>query len=864
MSSTLTIPKKTTSETALDHRQLYAIGLAHVQRLARHIWTDYNVHDPGITILELLCYGLTDLGYRASFPVKDLLATKTDNAENMARQFFTAREILPNRPLTLADYRKLLIDIKGIKNGWLIPAKQRYYADPAAGTLLRDHPGRPEIQEITLAGLYEVLIEYDAEDAATQAKVEAEARRRLQANRNLCEDFIAFTKVRTQRFKLCYELELSAEADQSAVQAETLFAVQQYLAPPVRNYTLEEMLARCKADGNPYAVDEIFAGPALDCGFIDEEELARAELRTEIRLSDLIGLLMDIQGVQAVRDIVIQPEDAPPPDNKWVIPVVSGRKALLNPAGSRLVFYKRNMPVSADPARTQALLAQLQEGVTAKTDLAVPYDLPIPQGQFRDPVRYHSLQNHFPPLYGLSEFGLSSTADEQRRAQANQLKGYLLFFDQILADYLAQLGQVRTLFSTDADVQATYFHQAVTSFAGFEQLYGAIDADRIVEKIEALVTGEEEQNVQAERRNRFLDHLIARFAEQFTEFAHLMHAEFGTRPQQMSALKCAFLNDYPAISSERALAWNASLKEDAALWNSQNISGLERRLARLLGIRNPCRRNLGDVAYDIYVEIDQTPQDDFRFRIRNRDTGKIILSSSTRYTTADLAWEEMRRAVQLGQLPSAFQRKVATDGRLYFNVIDETGEVIARRIEYFNDPELRDAAIDETMEYLQVNYSEEGMYLIENILLRPDDPDDPFLPICTGADRNVCAENDPYSYRLHIVLPAYGSRFRSMAFRRFAEEVIRAETPAHILPKICWVSQEDMARFEQAYRDWIYLKAGREKSRRQEKLSRFICELFSIRNVYPSQRLRACAADEERSLFILGQTGLGTEKTDES
>ena len=73
MQSQFTIPKKNSGEAALDHRQLYAIGLAHVQRLARRIWTDYNVHDPGITILELLCYALTDLGYRASFPVKDLL-----------------------------------------------------------------------------------------------------------------------------------------------------------------------------------------------------------------------------------------------------------------------------------------------------------------------------------------------------------------------------------------------------------------------------------------------------------------------------------------------------------------------------------------------------------------------------------------------------------------------------------------------------------------------------------------------------------------------------------------------------------------------------------------------------------------------
>src|SRR6185436_20872848 len=122
MLSKLTIPKEKPAEPALNQETLYALGLEHAQRLASRIWTDYNVHCPGVTTLELLCYALTDLGYRASFPVKDLLASATDNAGGMKQQFFTARQILPNRPLTLLDYRKLLIDLKGVKNAWVQPA----------------------------------------------------------------------------------------------------------------------------------------------------------------------------------------------------------------------------------------------------------------------------------------------------------------------------------------------------------------------------------------------------------------------------------------------------------------------------------------------------------------------------------------------------------------------------------------------------------------------------------------------------------------------------------------------------------------------------------------------------------------------
>src|SRR5262249_29158437 len=106
-----TISRAAPSDPALDQAQLYAEGLERVRKLSGRIWTDHNTHDPGITTLDLATYALTELAYRASFPLEDLLATATNNAKNIAQQFFTARQVLPNRPLTVADYRKLLIDM---------------------------------------------------------------------------------------------------------------------------------------------------------------------------------------------------------------------------------------------------------------------------------------------------------------------------------------------------------------------------------------------------------------------------------------------------------------------------------------------------------------------------------------------------------------------------------------------------------------------------------------------------------------------------------------------------------------------------------------------------------------------------------
>ena len=84
------------------------------------------------------------------------------------------------------------------------------------------------------------------------------------------------------------------------------------------------------------------------------------------------------------------------------------------------------------------------------------------------------------------------------------------------------------------------------------------------------------------RRNRFLNHLTARFAEQFTDYSLILHGlmpENGiSAPEKLVQDKQAFLQDYPEISSARGTAFNYLLP-----WNSENRSGLANRIRRKLG-----------------------------------------------------------------------------------------------------------------------------------------------------------------------------------------------------------------------------------------------------------------------------------------
>ncbi len=118
MSESTTIQKNRQLPLSQDYDLLRREGLKYIENLANENWTDYNAHDPGITILEALCYALTECGYRTDFDMADLL-TKSNGQTVDAQVLFTAKKILTNNPLTINDYRKLLIDIVGVHNAWL-------------------------------------------------------------------------------------------------------------------------------------------------------------------------------------------------------------------------------------------------------------------------------------------------------------------------------------------------------------------------------------------------------------------------------------------------------------------------------------------------------------------------------------------------------------------------------------------------------------------------------------------------------------------------------------------------------------------------------------------------------------------------
>lgn len=212
-------------------------------------------------------------------------------------------------------------------------------------------------------------------------------------------------------------------------------------------------------------------------------------------------------------------------------------------------------------------------------------------------------------MYGIGAFGVAGSdaalaagdahpdARKAREAEARQLKGYLLFFEQLLADYLAQLEHAAPLYSFLRQDQ-TYFAQPLVRPGSGDPdeppdiapVLGEVPRHRdgggktnpdwfetYLSGLNALTTA---RDVAPERQNRALDHMLARFNERFDTDAlwRLTRDRQQSWPAFLDWLgqrKRRFLSDFPTLSARRGIGVDLLEPDQTAL---------ERRIALKTGI----------------------------------------------------------------------------------------------------------------------------------------------------------------------------------------------------------------------------------------------------------------------------------------
>jgi hypothetical protein len=547
----------------MDYARLRAEGLELLGRLAGAQWTDFNTHDPGITILEQLCYAITDLGYRIAYPMTELLSGGDPGLP-------APEAILTSDPVTPADLQKLALDVDGIGNAWVEDwgSELPFYHDAASSELrLRAGSVGASAVPVPMRGLHRIVVQA-TERISNEAGV-SQVAARLHAARGLGSDLAVATAGITQ-VSLRATLEIGAVDDPVQLMAAIVDAIETYLAPKARFLSLAE----ARAQSRP--LDEILEGPLLDHGFV---ERLPVQPRT-VYVSDLLHAILDVPGVKAVRSLVLPGSST---GGGWSLEIPPGTVATLAPAAELTLFHD-DLPVPVDPGDARDRLDALRRTRAIAAAPASAADDAGPGGSSprpRDLTRYRSIQYQLPAAYGVGSLGLPSSAPPERRAQSRQLATYLLIFDQLFATALAQLAHARELLSPAAATTPTYFAPPVEDARlGLDELRLQDPARHRAWLDAAIETGDP-----IERRKRFLAHLLARFAEELGDHARSGAGEPADAGELLVADRQALLRDYPRLSRARGSGYDVGHHGDP----DAVAGGYEDRLRHKLGLGDPVR-----------------------------------------------------------------------------------------------------------------------------------------------------------------------------------------------------------------------------------------------------------------------------------
>jgi hypothetical protein len=801
-----------TDLAALDFAALREEGLALIRRLAGESWTDHNAHDPGITILEQLCYALTDLGYRAQYDLPDLL---TREGEDPYASLYTPAMILPSGPVTIADLRKLVLDVPGVKNAWIEPvdepvathdaaqAEVSYLSATGAGTASPS----PNVSEIRPRGLYRVGIEKSDLIDIDGGDIRREAARRLHRWRGLAEDYVAIEVLEYQPVRIAAALEIGPVADAADLLAAIYHALASYCSPSIPFRTLEEMLARGRR------VDEIFEGPLLEHGFIDSQELAQMVRRASLRLSDVIHELAAVPGVVAVKDVHFLASDGEP-SRDWLLTLDPARTPRFDLEGSSIRLERRGLRVDSAALKAAAyerLTQRAREAARPARTAATERDLRPAPGRERHVAEYHSVQQQFPMVYGIGAVGLSRAASPERKAQAMQLKAYLMFYDQLLANYFAQLANVGRLFSFHDDTADSYFSQAVQDPGGLLGLDAIRNAGPEHEALLRRITEDPWSQAApadqpgARRRNRLLDHLLARVGEQFTDYSLLQSGldvpDDMSAAQRMAQDKRAFLRDYPRIGRDRGVGFDylAPAPEGSSDLLPGDCTGPAGLVEKLTAAApDPLSEFLWTQSLSGERDVLTNPSS-----TRN-EIGEALIAMLNRVVRADASLYAADRFADVSLSPETERLLLLTPAA--------TGDDLVRLnrllLEDAYPAEISRSRDESNVSGLElvlrrklgVRDREERFHVVEHILLRPIAGD----AKQSGPLFRAGALHDPYSLQISVVFPRCPARYQDENFRQFVEQTVREQTPAHLTAYVHWLDAAQMDAFETAYAVWVH------------------------------------------------------------
>ena len=850
---------------------LKQIGLDLLQDLSGDIWSDYNIHDPGVTTLEVLCYVITELGYRTQTPIKDIF-----NADNKIKgSFFEAHEILNSGAITLQDFKKVILDIHQVRNVNIIPS-QKYKE---------------------YSSLYAIWVELMEPDATNKQKdnIKNLIKETISSNKMLGVDFEDIFFLNHDKIGIDLHIDVEKKVSKNKIIKELLDCIDGYYSPLPLFKTLKDL------QRENYNTEEIFCGPKLKNGFLTDNLLDKSQIRDHLYVSDLINLIMDISHVKNIKKINLI--DKHNKSYSWIYEVENNCIARLNLEKTNIVVTFQNNELFKFSSND--LFINYAE---TKTKAAHKKNkLLVKKGRNQDLKSFRSIQYDFPSIYGVGESGASTSWAIERIAYVKQFKSFLTFFDQILANYFAQLSHLPALFSLN-DISHTQAVQWLDELPKQYLIFKPFLESCILKNIdindENSLTKEwklwveknkskqldflqniiESKTIFNKRRKKILDHLLARFGYDLSSFDMVSMLSDSETIEHKRKL----LSDLPLIGVAKYNGLSPELGNTNSLLSK---GGFERYLKSLLGLRG-----VDDKLISSSLEIglhknkegsviaidftDTNMSDGIRKLIKYGNTKINYIKKQKQYILKDLSKNDICKIRSSGvkKIESNNLDKICeilkmvsinSESFYLFDHIsfrpNETLKVFGVEVSdvnqsvfssSFNFTKAEQIAIQtnfkskclekKAYEILEIGHNQfkikidaltsthyfetknEANKAIDYFISFFSNVDhlDDVLKQTTKYNHLYNEVDDPFSNIISIVLPNWPYRFQSNSFQKFISNTFIKEAPANIFVNVKWLGYEELIQLEDSYYGFIDCKPSKIKLKEQ-KLTDFLTILMN-------------------------------------
>lgn len=785
-------------------------AIDRAQQASGELWTDFNLHDPGVTLLESLCYALTEDVYAARREVVDLLRLDAAAPPTAWADLglFEREALIPARPTTEDDWRLWM--------GSQLPQVRNLHLRARC--------------DLPVAGLWTLEFLSAPGDALHAVQARRAALQAFWSRRGLGEDLLEPPKeLQPQRVRLVLHIEL----DGGREPVQTLLDVLAQADRIISGRAVEGDAARAEAAPGDWADGPLGRAPTAS------EEARRDAQSTPLFESDLARSLAEVEGVAAIDELRLCVDGDRDGDGDGHGTPGSGpsRVGLSRSSDSHALLlawpegegdlrdwriHQQGVPLQLPMFELLRLLREARRaGGCAPVPLPGPTQAAPAEPYPPTPVERPALASTaLPPLYRSFEL-------EQRRVQPGlgaQWTGWLALLEQPLLQAVAQRQHLRDLY----DLASVDTRSSWTSLPLEEELPGI---DSLLLPPEGERAGRSRRGADARgrpelhdgldedrmsRRQRALDFQLAMHGEQVDHTPLQGIADWDppqTRPLRSLRAKQRFVRRLVPLGLGHGVGADYSRR---LLEEADATPALVERLALKLGMARwhcrPLTRGLALLA----------PRGDDDIGWWQRDlpaegslpilAGYPLVSPSrwdslagrVRRLRERLARSELR-GLDVPRLTltaaairaaSASQRFHYDAGRTELLLADEAGQrawIVGRGL---TAEQAASLALEMRELACLVQGDGDGIHLVETLLLRPQGE-------ASAEAMQAFKARTAGLPDLLLVFAGWTTRGRDLHYQELAQHLAVAEVPLHLRCSLLWLDEGPIVRFETLWTRWL-------------------------------------------------------------